>query len=231
MKHSQLLRAICSISLFVGAATAGIFTPHLEISLDGGAIRSFLETSDQMTYLMEPTSTVERPIRPAFSMSCNLYLGNYFGITSGMGYRHFGQSTAPTTVFLKDDLFEHDFESNVSLDYLTVPVTVKAGIRRNRFSVFLFGGVEPSLLINNEVAWFIDDKKVSTGSSRMPEIDLKYWDIPLVFGGEAGMYFGKNGIFLCGEYTYGVHSIATGIPGAVFLRGYGATLQYRRVIF
>ncbi|MBN1758767.1 MAG: outer membrane beta-barrel protein [Chitinispirillaceae bacterium] len=231
MKHSRLLLGICSISLFVGAATAGIFTPHLEIGAEGGATRSYLETSDQMTYLMEPTSTVAYPIRPAFTVSCNLFLGNYLGITSGFGYRHYGQSTAPTTVFLRDDLFEHDFESSVKLDYLTIPLVVKAGIRRNHFSAFLHGGIVPSLLVSNEVAWYIDDKRVIAGSSRMPEIFLNYWDVPLVVGGEAGVHFGKNGIVLIGEYTYGVHSIASGITGEVFLRGYGMTLQFRRAIF
>ena len=50
-------------------------------------------------------------------------------------------------------------------------------------------------------------------------------------GGEMGVHFGKNSIFLIGQYNHGFRSIASGIPGSAFNRSYGVTLQYRRMIF
>ncbi len=210
---------------------AGVFTPGLEIGAEGGATESFLETTDQMKYLFEPTSGLEKHIRPAFGISAHLTLGKYLGFTSGFGYRHYGQLTEPTTVYLQDDIFEHDFKSRANLNYITVPVLLKVGIRRPHISAFVRFGIEPSLLTSGDIAWIIDGREVSMGSSRMPSIEFRDWDIPLHVGGEIGTHFGKNGIFLIGEYHYGIKSVATGIPGNVFVRGYGATVQYRRVIF
>lgn len=230
MKHITIL-TIGILCVFHTTITAGMFTPHLEIGIDGGATQSYLVTTGQMSYLLEPTSGIEKPITPAFTATCNLFLGRYLGITSGIGYRHFGQSTSPTTVYFKDDIFEHDFESFVNLHYLTVPVILKAGLRKNIFSLFLRAGVVPSLLVSSENVWMIDDKTVTSGSRRIPNVSFSLSDIPFHIGGEAGVYFGNNGIFLVGEYTYGTRDIAYGISGDVSVRSYGVTLQYRRVIF
>lgn len=230
MKHMTIL-TIGILCLFHNQITAGMFTPHLEIGIDGGATQSYLVTTGQMNSLLAPTSGIEKPITPAFTTTCNLHLGRYLGITSGLGYRHFGQSTSPTTVYLKDDIFEHDFESFVNLHYLTVPVILKAGLRKNSFSLFLRAGVVPSLLVSSENVWMIDDRTVTSGSSRKPNVSFNRSDIPIQFGGEAGVYFGKNGLFLVCEYNYGINDVANGISGHVSVRSYGVTLQYRRVIF
>jgi hypothetical protein len=212
-------------------STAGFFEPHLFLSVEGGAVRSFLMTDSLMSSFFEPTSSVQRSTRPRLGVAVNLSLGSYLGIESGMGYMHFGQSTNQTTVLLQDDIFEHDFESYVRLNYFTVPFIVKAGIRRWMISVFFRFGIQPSLLMKKDIAWVIDGNKLEEGSARMPGVDISWWDAPLHFGGEAGVHFGKNAVFLLGQYNYGFRSIASGISGRAFNRSYGATLQYRRMMF
>ncbi|MBN1309168.1 MAG: outer membrane beta-barrel protein [Chitinispirillaceae bacterium] len=211
--------------------SAGPFTPHLSLAVEGGATRSFLITDSLMTSFFAPTSQITKNIRPAFCIAVNLSLGNYFGIESGMGYRHFGQSTEPTTVLLKNDIFNHDFESRFMFDYFSVPLILKAGIRKSPFSLFGRFGIQPSLLVHKNAVWIIDGNEIMTGSVLVPDVDIDGYDYPLHLGGEAGFHLGKNSIFVIGQYNYGFHDIAHGISGRVFNRSYGATLQYRRMIF
>jgi hypothetical protein len=216
---------VCCISQ---PEAAGFFTPHLALSVEGGATRSFLKTDGHMALFFAPTSGVTRSDRPAMGILCDLTIGNYLGLSTGMGYRGFGQSTTPTTVLLKNDIFEHDFESCFRFDYFTIPILLKAGIRKSSVSAFGRFGVVPSLLINEKTAWIIDGNEIVPGSSHIPAVSVSWWDIPLSLGGEIGFHRGKNGFFISGQCLYGVHSIATGLSGHVFNRSYGATLQYRR---
>jgi hypothetical protein len=211
--------------------TAGLLSPHLSLSFEGGATRSFLVTDGLMTKCFAPTSGVEKVIRPGFGAGVHLSLGKYLGAYSGMGYRHFGQYTRPATVYFKDDEFEHDFESRVNLHYLTIPFIAKAGIRRTFFSVFARFGITPSLLVNKDFAWIIDGREVPEDSWRLPAVYIKNWAVPLHAGGEAGIHLGRNGIFICLEYNYGITSFARDLEGNAFLRSYGGTLQYRRELF
>ena len=77
----------------------------------------------------------------------------------------------------------------------------------------------------------MDGEELSGSSSIMPYVTISQTDIPLYFGGEAGIHFGKNGLFLIGHYNYGFRDIGHGITGRLLTRSYGVTLQYRREIF
>ena len=231
MNRNAAVLIACTIFTIVSSSSGGVFTPHMSLTIEGGATRSFLQTDSQMTLFFAPTSGVNKPIRPAFGLELNLTLGNYLGIASGVGYRSFGQSTQPTTVLLRNDIFEHDFKSEFSFDYFTVPLIIKGGIHKSFFSIFLRFGIQPSLLIDKKAIWIIDGNTLSQGNNRIPNVEISWWDIPLHFGGEAGVHIGKNGFFIVGQYLYGFHDIASGISGRVFNRSYGATLQYRRDLF
>lgn len=231
MRRNTLL--LSTIILFGTArlSTAGFFTPHLSLSAEGGATRSYLVTDGLMTSCFAPTSGVEKVIRTAGGIGVHLSLGKYLGACSGFGFRRFGQFTRPATVYFHDNEFDHDFESRINLGYLTVPFIVKTGIRHTIFSVFLRFGVTPSLLVNEDFAWVIDGREVPEDSRRLPDVTIRYWAAPLHLGGEAGVHFGKNGVFLSLEYNHGFSSFATGLSGNAFLRSYGGTLQYRRELF
>lgn len=223
---------MCSITLLSASSTlAQLQRPRIAVSAEVGATRSYLVTTNQMRYLFEPTSGVKRSDKQKYGANIDLTIGKYLGFSTGMGYQHFGQSTAPTTIFLKNDIFEHDFESHAGFDYFSVPLLVKIGIRKNIFSVFLRTGVVPSVIVNNDIAWIIDGNTLESGSNRLPNVGITATDIPLYLGGEAGFHFGKNGIFLIGHYLYSNHNIAFGITGEVNVRSYGASLQYRRDIY
>ena len=74
-------------------------------------------------------------------------------------------------------------------------------------------------------------EQVMTHKESTNRTDSDAPDHPAGDGGEAGLHLGKNGIFLVGQYNCGVHCIAYGITGSAFLRSYGVTLNYRRVLF
>jgi hypothetical protein len=103
--------------------------------------------------------------------------------------------------------------------------------RKRIFAFPVLRGDSFKYIVNDDIAWIIDRRKVEEGSSRMRDVAISMWDVPLHLGGEAGFHFGKNGVFLVGHYNYGFHSIASGISGRAFIRGYGATVQYRRELF
>ena len=231
MRYTIFLLSVYTLLGTARFSTAGFFTPHLSLAAEGGATRSYLVTDGLMTECFAPTAGVEKVIRPAGGIGVHLSLGKYLGVSTGMGYRHFGQYTKSTTVYFQDNEFEHYFESRINLNYFTVPFILKAGIRHHIFSVFLRFGITPSLLVSDDFAWVIDKREVPENSWRMPDVTIRYWAAPLHLGGETGIHFGKNGVFLSLEYNYGFSNFATGLSGNAFIRSYGGTLQYRREIF
>jgi hypothetical protein len=184
--------ACCAGTVWSGTC----FMPQAYLSIDGGATRSFFTSDGLAKHFFEPASHVKRSTRPAGTVSLDFTIGNYLGISAGMGFRHFGQTTEPVTVFLKNDIFEHDFESGISLDYFVMPIVLKAGIHRSWYSAFIRFGITPSLLVEKEILWCIDGNAMEEGDTYLPPYSLSRWDAPLHLGGEAGIHFGKNALFI-----------------------------------
>lgn len=230
----KALRAtvVAALLCLCAQVSAGeLFRPHLSLCAGAGALRSFFKSEGQMKAFMEPTSDVLRVTAPALGAGLDLMLGNYLGIETGLGYMRMGQSTEKTTVTLMDDPYRHDFESHVYLDYITVPLLLKGGVRKGFFSLFLRFGIQPSIMTGEDVEWIIDGNSLKHGGTRMPDVTMSSWIVPLRFGGEIGFHLRKNGLFLVGDYIYGFSDMGNGVNGDLFCRAYGASLQYRRELF
>jgi hypothetical protein len=227
MKYTSL---ILMAVLIAGAMAQTNKDFHIGISAHCGGSESHIEADKLMKVYFSPTSPVIYRRAPFIGAEIEFFLGKYAALSAGLTNLCLGQTTGTDSVFFEDSQFKHSLSSTSIINYVGVPIVLKGGISTAHFASYLRGGVMPICLAKDSVSWRIDGRRVNPGT-RIPTVGIKWYDILLLVGVEAGTWIGNNGIFLVADYGYSAHSMAEGIEGEAFNRAIMVSLKYTRKIF
>ncbi len=199
----------------------------LSLGLSGGASQSHLQCDSMLKSYFEPTQNIARPIAPAFGLDFEARIGRFAAISLGTKYQHRGEDTKTTTVKFNDDIFDHTLQTHAGFDYISMPLIVKGGYSAQRAWVFVRLGIAPSLLSGDSLNWVIDGQPASPGSNRMPLVSISQFDWSALVGCEAGVRFGRHGVFATLDYLHGLTSVSSSLSGYAYNRAYEACVGYR----
>jgi hypothetical protein len=231
MKTKPGLILITVFAILIGHSQAQI-TLHgipltLSLALSGGASQSHIQGTDLLDVYFKPTPKVQHPIGTAIGIDFEARLGRYAAVSIGTKYQERGQDTKTATVNFSDDIFPHTLQTTARMDYLTMPLILKGGINAKKAWAFVRAGIGVSLLTDDNLSRVIDGRTAQPGSDRMPAVDIQGSDVSALAGCEAGIRFGKSGIFFSADYLYGLQSISTSLTGTAFNRSYEGCIGYR----
>jgi len=231
MKTTRGLFLIAVFAVFAGRASAQILVCgiplRLSLGVSGGASQSHIQATGLLDAYFKPTKDEQRPVGTALGLDVEAGLGRYFAISLGTRFQQRGQETKTATVMFSDDIFEHTLQTSARMDYLTVPLILKGGINASRAWAFVRAGIEASALTGSSLSWVIDGRSAEPGSDRMPAVDIQGSDASALVGCEAGLRFGRSGVFLSADYLYGLQSISTSLTGSAYNRSYEGCVGYR----
>jgi Outer membrane protein beta-barrel domain len=231
MKTKPALFLFTVFVIFIGQDQAQIalhgIPLTLSLALSGGASQSHIQASDLLDSYFKPTANVQYPVGPAIGLDFETRIGRYAAVSIGTQYQQRGQNTGTADVQFSDDIFVHTLQTTARMDYLAVPVIFKGGFSGRRAWVFARAGIEWALLTADSLSWTIDGRSAQPGSDRMPSVDIQGSDFSALVGCEAGMRFGRSGIFISADYLYGLQNISTSLSGNAFNRAYEGCVGYR----
>ena len=214
----------------LAVATEGSAASPIHYSVSGmiGGTSSEVAATGLMADYFAPTARTEATRSLRGGVECEALLWKWLGVSLGARYQQAGQHTRTTTVLYADDVFPHEFTSSIRMDYVAVPLCLKAGISAKRGWILARAGVSPAYLLHSKAAWTIDGVRVEPGTMRMPDVRIDTYDMSLIVGAEAGIRLRNNGVFALVQYDRGVHNIASGLSGKAYNRSAGFCAGYRR---
>ncbi|MBN1600954.1 MAG: outer membrane beta-barrel protein [Chitinispirillaceae bacterium] len=202
---------------------------HLALGTFIGVSNSHIKSRGLLNYYFEPAERSNRTA-PVFEIAMDIFLGDYVSLGTGLTYFNLGQKTEETSVFFNDNIFKHRLETFSELNYVGVPLLVKCGVKKSNFSIFVHGGGIPSYAYSSNIKWKVDGRDVDENTI-LPAVNINETGFVLVAGLETGYWFKNNGLLFVGRYLWGSESLASGIEGDAFNRGYMLGLKYSRKLF
>jgi len=156
----------------LAVATEGSAASPIHFSVSGmiGGTSSEVAATGLMADYFAPTARTEATRSLRGGVECEALLWKWLGVSLGARYQQAGQHTRTTTVLYADDVFPHEFTSSIRMDYVAVPLCLKAGISAKRGWILARAGVSPAYLLHSKAAWTIDGVRVEPGTMRMPDV-------------------------------------------------------------
>jgi len=228
---TRLLQTAGILALCAWCANAQILVHGvplvMSLGISGGASQSHIEADSLLKSYFEPTPNVERPIAPAFGLDCELRIGRFAAVSIGMKYEQRGENTKTTTVKFNDDIFDHTLQTHAGFDYFSIPIIVKGGYSGKSAWAFVRLGLNASVLAGDSLSWILDGSPATPGSDRMPAVDITGYDYSALVGCEAGLRFGRHGVFFTLDYLHGLTNLSESLSGTAYNRAYEACVGYR----
>ena len=174
-----------------------------------------------------PTPKVQAVYGPVIGMDAEFLSPWYVGASIGMRYHRRGQNTATDTVMFADNPFPHELRTEMEINYVAVPLYMKAVYMHRHFWTALRAGVYAGLLMSEERKWIIDGNEAAPGTAYSPHVETSALDAGVVGGLEIGGRFGRHGIYIAGDYEVGMRDIEVTLSGEARNRAVMGTVGYR----